>query len=347
LGAFEIIELIWQIFSDNRDLLITLVGSPVVVAIGARFYSIFQLRRVYQIKSADDGAIAAIEQIQERIFPKEECDPPGFLSQKIEDSHFDILGRPRSNQVMICLYYRKGRRFHGYLSAEYFVDTKTIFFWYLVNLRRSDSPYSKEKMGEEAEDLGPDHYDTKVAVHLIKKLSRICNGIDGPWRQMIAEVDSSQVEEAVKRVSQFQRYSRTLRRSTWRGRLIRLFKPTASQRPQVFKADMDFKMPLHDPGLLYEASRHETAAWLVIAPQAPMEHKDGGPELDKARIGEIFESLVGSYRDKHEPRFNEYISRFYADLLAKLPERVRLVSERTLLAARPAARTTRKSTKVT
>lgn len=326
----DILEQAWRLIVENAALIVALLGSPVLVAAGTRIAAIFQLRRVHLVTRADDPVIDLIEQVQRLHFPEEELDSPGLLAERIAASKFDMFKKPRAESAVILIYYRRRGKIHGYLSAEYFKKTRTIFFWYLVNVEISGKRRVERQGTADGEmEATAIAHDTKAAVKLIQKLSRVCNGINGSWRQIVAEVDATSAHKAIPRLKMFQRYAKSLARQAGNRNPLRwLFGAKKPGAPQVFKVDVPFKMPLHEAGFLFEAEKHETPAWLVFAPQDPsqLQMQDGRCSLPRARVDEMLETLRLSYQNADDPEYNRYIDGFYARLSQGLPEQCPLIS---------------------
>jgi hypothetical protein len=315
--------------------LIAAAGTPFVAWLAAKLLAgvlaLFSLRRAHQITSPDDPALDAVEAIQRRRFPVEERDPEGVLTEKIAASGFRVFRKPRSSAVMIVLYYRRGKDITAYLTAEYFADLRTVFFWYIA-MGDEDKPDGANS------DASPgDPADAKAALRLVTKLLLICKRLGG-WDNVIAEVDARDGREALKRLRRFQHYAWHLRHARFDNPLRPLLMVgrwlgigNATQRPSVFKRDVPFRMPLHEAGLVEEAQAHETPAWLVVAPrdnEALAKAPGGFPTLRRESVAVLLEALRRSYTDPEEPAFNSYIARFFETMAAQLPEESRLLSQR-------------------
>jgi hypothetical protein len=284
--------------------------------------------RVVLIRSSRSRWVGWIEDVQEKIFPPDECDPRGVLGRRIDRSKFGLLGHPHSDDATVAIVYVKGRTPVAYLSAEYFRDVGIIFFWYIVSLRD----------GAAREDLADLHLDwdeiasvrEPISPKLIAKLLDVCSG-KHPWNSVVAEVDVASIQRARQKVMSFQRAARTmiariLDHPIRRWRLLR--RRVDPQAPRVFKVDIDFMMPLHDADLLDEAHKHESPGWLLFAPREPDRYlRDGRYEIGGAEVGDrlLATLLMRSYHDPDHPAYNVYIADFYAQLTRDLPERVPLV----------------------
>lgn len=319
-----------EAFLSTYPALVAAIGSPLVLLVlGKLFFlglGVFTLRRVHQITSPDDPALSRVEDIQNDRFPVEERDPEGLLARKIAASNFDMRKRPGGDAATIVLYYKLGQDILAYLTAEYFVSTRTVFFWYIA--KSDETPDGRR--------LGPG--DAEMARRLVKALLRTCNRIAGPWRYVIAEVDARNVNDAIKRLGVFQSYAHALRYSNYDDplrwlwqRLVRLFlRGRKAMPPSVFKVDIAFRMPLHEAGFLFEAEKHETPAWFVVAPRdnTALPQLNGEPVMLRDQVVGLLDTLRQSYIDPDEPAYSAYITRFFDSLAAAIPEHSRLIFRR-------------------
>jgi len=332
-------------FAKNGNLILTILSSGAVLAVLG--FIARMLRRIWQefhgrgrvklLRNSRDPLVTWIEQVQERIFPPDECDPAGVLGRRIDRSRFDWLGRPQSDEVMIAIVYLKGRTPVAYLSAEYFRKTGGIFFWYIVSLH-------DEKYKDALSDLRMDWSDIasvkeSISPKLIARLLKVCSGGRG-WRYVIAEVDSKDANEARKKVGAFQRAASDVIRQALRRLRARLTfgsgKPHPND-PRVFKLEMPFAMPLHDADMLDEAEVHESPGWLVFAPRTPDRYKvAGGYEIagDEVRSDLLRTLVLLGYRSG-DSAFDAYLASFYERLSAKVPERVRMIHNRNVMNSEP------------
>ena len=326
------------------------IGSPLVLLLAGKLflllYSIFKLRRVHQITSADDPALGKVEDIQRARFPIEERDPEGLLAQKIAASDFDMMKAPGSDAAMIVLYYKVGQEIVAYLTAEHFRAARIIFFWYIA--KRDEAPHAK------ASEAAQDPADSEMATHMVRKLLKVCRK-NGGWDRVIAEVDSRDPREAVMRLRKFQQYAWQLRFSyfdhpvRWllqRGPLRWLF-AQKKVPPSVFKVDMPFKTPLHKAGFIFESERHETPAWLVVAPRDNEAVEEVGDRrfMPQEQVVALLDALRRSYEDPDEPEYSAYIAAFYDKIAKAVPDPSRLIFRLSELEARrPVLRSARTAT---
>lgn len=346
------VDLLTQIekFLTEYRTIVTVIGSPLVVLVAGKLFlvlmSVFKLRRVHQIISADDPALGDVEDIQRVRFPIEERDPEGLLSQKIAASKFNMLGKPRSNAAMIVLYYKVGGKILAYLTAEHFRSERIIFFWYIAKGEEAPNVRPGERAGREPAE-------SEVATDLVSKLIRVCNGYGG-WDHVIAEVDSRDPHEAVTRLRRFQQYAWHLRYSKFDHPLrwllqrppLRWLFPPKPPSPSVFKVDMPFKMPLHEAGFLFEAEKHETPAWLLVAPRENETVEKAGDRhvMPREQVVALIDVLRQSYHDPEEPEYSAYIAGFFGRAAQAVPDPSRLICRGSELdAGRPARRPARKA----
>jgi hypothetical protein len=282
--------------------------------------------RVVQIKRPGDPHIRIIEHIQS-LFPPDEQDPPGLLAKKIAETKFDLFGRPQADHWMICLYHKAGGRVRGYLSAQYFVESQTIFFWYLVHTREHSvhskpadfAPDAKAATEDETKEL------RDVAVDLIQKLLLICSAGPRPWQHLLAEVDAagSDLKSAKNKVRRFQQYAEEISK--------RLNLKTGTAWRRVFKVDIPFMMPLHDKDELDHAKQHESPGWLVYTPRDADRYKTADERYvmagDEVK-GLLHSLLVLGYRDDADPEYNDYIRRFHQEMCEGVSDRVELICDR-------------------
>lgn len=327
------VDLLTQIetFLTEYRAVATVIGSPLVALLAGKLFlmlvAVFKLRRVHQIVSADDPALGDVEDIQRIRFPIEERDPEGLLSQKIAASEFNMLGKPHSNAAMIVLYYKVGGKILAYLTAEHFRSERIIFFWYIAKGAETPNAGSDERT-----ERGP--AESEVATDLVSKLIHICNGYGG-WDHVIAEVDSRDPHEAVMRLRRFQQYAWHLRFSKFDHPLrwllqrppLRWIIPRKPPAPSVFKVDLPFKMPLHEAGFLFEAEKHETPAWLVVAPREneKVETVGGRHVMPREKVVALLDALRRSYEDPDEPEYSAYIATFYDTIAETVPDPSRLI----------------------
>jgi hypothetical protein len=276
-------------------------------------------KKVWQIRSPRDPHISLIEKIQRETFPENELDPEGLLERRIAASRISRFGRARGDTVMIALYYKSKRRLRGYLSAEYFPGNNTIFFWYLVHVRRPDK---ETEPTEDDVEIAADERD--VAVGLIREMFKICQRTGRPWHHLIAEIDVADANNARRKVRRFQMYGDKLRKAQGADGIER--RPL----PAVFKVDMPFRMPLHDADMLQEATTRESPGWLVYAPNDVASHRraDGHYAITRADVGLLLDTLARSYHDGDNPGYNTYVKAFFAGLAAPLPEELPLIHTR-------------------
>jgi len=326
----------------NGDHIITILSSGFVLAvlgIVARlvrrgWQEVHGRGRVIHIRSSHSPSVQWIEDIQERVFPPDECDPRGLLGSRIRQSRFDLFGHPHSNEAMIAIAYVKGRQPVAYLSAEYFADLGAVFFWYIVSLE-------DQTLRTQLVDLNVDWQQVAsvkdgIPSRLIEKLLDVCSGGEG-WKYVVAEVDVAEIPRARKKVGAFQRYAheilvRVLRSPIKRLRLRgRKLDPDA---PRVFKVDMDFMMPLHDADQLHEAHQHESPGWLVFAPRIPERYRRNGRyEIASAEVkNELLNALlIRGYRSAENEDYNTYIRSFYEDMVRDLPPIIAHTANRNLM----------------
>lgn len=305
------------------------IVTAIIIAIVGYFYRQRHRSVIKQITRHDDPDIGRIEYLQSLIFPEPELDPPGVLAEKIRRSKYDFRKRPGSDHCLVLLCHKVNGQINGYISAEYFLESGIIFFWYLVSVHPRKLDAAFEGNGTEtARSKGIARmYDAHTALSLIRRLSFACNRIRKPWRYVIAEVDSAHPKHALARLAQFQSYRKALLLEVREQGL----EPTGRSEPSaVFKVDIDFMMPLHEPGMVAEAAEHETPAWLVIAAQRKTElaASDEGPVLTRADAAAMLTALQQSYTTPQEPGYNRYIASFYEGLRQRLPRYCRLVQQR-------------------
>lgn len=297
------------------------VVTALIIAAAGYIYRRQHRSVIKQITRPSDPDIGAIEYLQGLIFPENELDPPGVLAEKIRHSNFDIMKKPNSTQCLILLCHKVNGQINGYISAEYFVESRIIFFWYLVSVHPRKVSAAISSMDRQGKALA-DAYDKETALLLIKRLSAICNKIGKPWRYVMAEVDSEDPKNALARLAQFQAYRKAiLNQMREQGMTASNAKPSA-----VSKVDIDFMMPLHEPGMLAQAEAHETPAWLVIAAQRQIElaSSEDGYVLTRADAEAMLRALQKSYTDVDEKAYNNYLAAFYGRLIDKLPDYCRL-----------------------
>lgn len=326
----------------HADTILTWLSSGAVLAVlglAARL-----VRRAWQeyhgrgrlvlVKRSDDPLVGWIEDVQQRIFPEDECDPRGLLGRRIDESNFDMFGRAHSDTWMIALVYLKRRTPVAYLSAQYFQQQRTIFFWYIFSLRG-------KRMREKLADMPIDWDDVdavkeRVSTRLLNKLLAVCDR-GRPWRYLVAEVDDENVGEARNKISAFQRLAseviaeqskRPLARWRRRGAPVDL-------NERVFKVDIPFKMPLHDPDLIEKAREHESSGWLVFAPRSKAPFKNGRGYAIESRIvrDELLNALITlGYHHSENDEYNAYIEAFFRRMTANMPEKVALIANPRLMA---------------
>ena len=330
----------------NGDVIKTVLSSGLVLALlggGVRL-----LRRAWNdyhgrgravlVRRSGSRLVGWIEQVQERVFPADECDPRGVLGKRIERSRFSLMGQPKSDEAVIAIVYLKGRTPVAYLSAEYFRKTGGIFFWYIVSLR--DRKY-KDALADMS--INWDQVESvrdNIGAELIEKLLRVCARGREPWRYVVAEVDAGNADLARKKVGAFQRAgSEVIHRwmDDWRSKLrATLGGPKLDpNKPRVFKIDVPFAMPLHDVDLLDEAAVHESPGWLLFAPRSVKAYRtDDGYEIsgEEVRAGVLETLRLGYSTGGEDEAFDAYISDFYAKLGAAVPERVQMIHNRAVMA---------------
>lgn len=295
--------------------------------------------RAVLIRNSRSRLVQWIEDVQERVFPPDECDPRGLLGRRIDASKFGLFDRPHSDNALLAIVYMKGRTPVAYLSAEYYRDLGAIFFWYIVSLR--DQSYR-----EALADLHLDWDDVasvreSIPPKLIEKLLKVCGGASG-WKFVVAEVDAAAangeaIRMARKKVASFQRFAEDILRR-WQSNPIgrwRLRRRNVDPRlPRVFKVDMGFMMPLHDSDLLHEAHKHESPGWLIFAPRQPRDYeKNGKYAIPGTEVKDqlLRALLLRGYHNPDNTDYNDYIASFYADLVDDLPEEVPLLFNRNLM----------------
>ncbi len=332
---------------------VALVGATLVAIFGyllassRRVASRWLSKKVFQIRSPTDEKLHTIEELQ-RVFPPEERDPSGVLADCISASNY-VNGKPQSDVAQIVLYYESEGRIQGYLSAEYYIPERTIFLWYLVNLRTiSDStvlkwpPTSSDLSLEERNErererdsalalfreLREHDYDDHVSEYLLRALSSTCEQIKAPWRHVIAEVDARRGRDAAGKLRIFQGYiSKILSPTVWqrvRSKLP-LIGRRIDQSEWVFAIDVPFAMPLHDPDLLAgrsasEIKKYETKAWLIYGPRPT----GTTPTLARADVLMFYDVLATSYK-KGIVDYDAYIDSYFENLKTKVPEHPRLL----------------------
>jgi len=291
--------------------------------------------RAVLIRSSHSRLVGWIEQIQERVFPADECDPRGVLGARIDRSKFDWFGRPRSDEAVIAIVYIKGRTPVAYLSAEYFRQNGGIFFWYIVSLR-------DKKFKDELAHLDIDWDEIasakgiNIPAELVEKLLDVCGGEKWPWKYIVAEVDVDDLEVASLKVGDFQRVAGEVYRR-WQENLLKrdnLPHPEAKAHdPQVFKVDVPFAMPLHDADLVHEAEAHESPGWLLFAPRTPKTYETGKNEyeIDGAEVrDDLLKTLRLGYHNG-DADYDAYLAKFYERLASAVPERVKLIHNRAVM----------------
>jgi hypothetical protein len=289
--------------------------------------------RLVLIKRSDDPLVGWIEDVQQRIFPEDECDPRGVLGRRIDESNFSMFGRARSDTSMIALVYLKRKTPVAYLSAQYFPQQRTIFFWYIFSLRGKRMRKKLSDMAINWEDV--DAVKEKVSTRLLGKLLAVCDrGTD--WRYLVAEVDDENLGEARNKISAFQRLASDMIAEQSKHPLKRWFRrgPPADLNERVFKVDIPFKMPLHDPDLIERAREHEASGWLVFAPRSKAPFKNGKGYAIESRIvrDELLNALITlGYHNSENDEYNAYIDAFFQRLTADLPERIALIANPKLM----------------
>jgi hypothetical protein len=298
--------------------------------------------RLVLIKRSDDPLVGWIEDVQQRIFPEDECDPPGVLGRRIDASNFGILGRVRemfggvrADTSMIALVYLKRRTPVAYLSAQYFPQQRTIFFWYIFSLRGKRMRKKLSDMAINWEDV--DAVKEKVSTRLLGKLLAVCDrGQD--WRYLVAEVDDGNLGEARNKISAFQRLASEVAVAQLKRHPVkRWFRRgvPADLNERVFKVDIPFKMPLHDPDLIERAREHEASGWLVFAPRSKAPFKTGkGYAIEREIVrDQLLNALIMlGYRNSDNAEYNAYIDAFFRRMTANMPEKVALIANPKLMA---------------
>lgn len=282
---------------------------------------------IKQIRRPRDRDIRKIEKMME-IFPENERDPDGVLARKIRNSKFNRFGRSSEDLVMIALIAKKDRKPYGFLTAEYIARDRTIFFWYLYH-----KALDHRRRGEGEVD----GKDEETCVKMITILSACADRVRMPllpapfsrpavdtwtWRHLVAEIDTAVGSEALAKVRRFQHFAQRV---------------TGQTTPRVFKVDMPFKMPLHDPDLVHEAVRHEADGWLVYAPR---DLKQGGLVVRSGRyyassdyVSGLVRSIVTSYRHAHDAVYDDYLNDFLVRTTSSIPDPVEFVFDRKRMVA--------------
>jgi hypothetical protein len=290
--------------------------------------------RLVLIKRSDDPLVGWIEDVQHRIFPEDECDPRGVLGQRIDDSNFSLFGRARSDTSMIALVYLKRKTPVAYLSAQYFPQQRTIFFWYILSLRGKRMREKLLDMTINWDDV--DAVREKVSTRLLNKLLAVCDR--GPdWKYVVAEVDDENLGEARNKIFAFQRLASDVIAEQAKHPLARWRRrgAPADLNERVFKVDIPFRMPLHDPDLIDKAGEHEASGWLVFAPRSKAPFKTGkGYAIEREIVrDQLLNALIMlGYRNSDNAEYNAYIDAFFRRMTANMPEKVALIANPKLMA---------------
>ena len=330
--------------AQNGDVIKTVLSSGLVLALlggGVRLvrrgWNEYHGRgRAVLVRQSSSRLVDWIEQVQERVFPSDECDPRGVLGKRIDRSRFSWWGRTKSDAAMIAIVYLKGRTPVAYLSAEYFRQTGGIFFWYIVSLRDKKYKDALADMSIKWDQIESVH--DNIGAELIEKLLRVCARGKQPWRYVVAEVDAADADLARKKVGAFQRAASEVIhrwRDDWATWLLAIGKPKLDPNmPRVFKIDVPFAMPLHDVDLLAEAAAHESPGWLLFAPRSVDAYRTGGGyEINGQEIREsVLDTLRRSYSTGSNEAYDAYIAHFYARLGAAVPDRVQMIHNRAVMA---------------
>jgi hypothetical protein len=177
----------------------------------------------------------------------------------------------------------------------------------------------------------------KVSTRLLGKLLAVCDrGAD--WRYLVAEVDDGNLGEARNKVSAFQRLASEVAVAQLKRHPVkRWFRRgvPADLNERVFKVDIPFKMPLHDPDLIEKAHEHEASGWLVFAPRSKAPFKNGKGYAIESRIvrDELLNALIMlGYHNAENDEYNAYIDAFFRRMTANMPEKVALIANPKLMA---------------
>jgi hypothetical protein len=272
--------------------------------------------RIYPVTNPRDRRIKAIEALQ-MYFPEPERDPPGLLAQRIRESRYGRFGVAKSDFPVVCLCYERRGKVLLFLTCQYHVRTGTIFFWYLLGCKAAERAHGVI----EEDGIEFDHDDDECAIALIRQMLAICDrlgGRDSPWRRVIAELDTEQLQRARGKMRLVQTYARRL---------------SDSPQPRVFKAEAPFVMPVHDADMLDQKQEHETPGWFLFAPREPKAYLqgDGKYYMRRDEVATLYGVLEQSYAIDGDPAYNAYLSEFFRKLAGEAPDVTRLEHERRMM----------------
>ncbi|MGC4077465.1 MAG: hypothetical protein QM702_10620 [Rubrivivax sp.] len=130
----------------------------------------------------------------------------------------------------------------GYLTAEYFPHSQTIFLWYLL-VDRTRVPQHKLQQGG--------------SLKLLDAMSKGADRTGVRWKHIVTEVEAAPADLISARAKML----------TFRNAAEKLSRRAKRTPVRVFRLPIDYRQPILHLELLKTASEHEVSEWLLYAPR--------------------------------------------------------------------------------
>lgn len=262
--------------------------------------------KVRQITKRTDPDLVGLDELQQDEFGADVADPVGEVrshvarsrkgrSQRDEDDHPYFLALVLKYQGVVV----------GYLTAEYFTHSRTIFLWYLFVDKKRLPAHKVRQRG---------------CLLLLAAMVKAADATGVEWRHIITEVEAEpkDLPRARAKLQLFQNAAEELSRRAGRDTV------------RVFKLPIAYRQPILDLRWLDDPEQHEVKEWLLYAPRQLRDglHLSGAQVLmDKSLANSLLDTLLLKAYGSAFPssdRYRAYCGRKFAACTTDLPAEVRL-----------------------
>lgn len=258
---------------------------------------------VVSITSELDADLVAIDELQSAHFSGDVADDVGAIYRSVADSRRGPPDITETRPYFIALALKFEDVVVGYLTAEYFQHTQTIFLWYLLVDHKRISVHADRQRG---------------SLMLIERMIREADATGIPWCHVLTEVESAPADllTAKSKMLLFNNAAQNLSRKFRRDVV------------KVYRLPIRYRQPLLHPEHISDATAHEVPAWLLYAPRANLKGLqivDGRLNMSRELALELLDTLLiksYQYNFRANPEYMPYAQTLLNELQSQLPERL-------------------------
>lgn len=256
---------------------------------------------VRQITHAGDADLVGLDELQSATFTSDVADEIGEVRRYVSESSSGPADRSMTQPYFLAFVLKFRGIVCGYLTAEFFPHSQTIFLWYLLVDKTKVPQHTLQQRG---------------SLMLLEAMAKGADRTGVPWEHIITEVEAapSDLLSARAKMLVFKNAAEELSRRAQRTPV------------RVFRLPIQYRQPILHVELLDDAAEHEVPEWLLYAPRDIAGHvveTDHGVTMSRALATTLLDTLLikGYARAfAHSPPYGDYCRKMLSEYVETLPE---------------------------